>query len=99
MRGRRERALYVVPSPATPGLSAPERLALTLRRDATISGRCACGALLPRIRIRRGELVHAAMEHEADCPAAGGPRVEALVRRLGAELEHEAIIVELEIAE
>jgi hypothetical protein len=98
MRARRERVLYLVPSPATPGLSTSELLALTLRRDATVSGRCACGAVRPCIRYRRGEVVHFAMEHETDCPAGDGPHLEALVRRLGAQLEHEAIIVEIEIA-
>jgi hypothetical protein len=98
MRARRERVLYLVPSPATPGLSTSERLALTLRRDATVSGRCACGAVRPRIRVHRGEVMHFVMEHEADCPAADGPHLEALVRRLGQQLEHEAIIVEVELA-
>jgi hypothetical protein len=98
MRSRRERALYVVPSPATPGLSAAERLALTLRRDATVSGRCACGATMPPVRVRRGELVHLAMLHEPDCPAADGPLLDALVDRLGTRLEFESLVVEIEVA-
>jgi hypothetical protein len=38
------------------------------------------------------------MVHESDCPAADGPFLDALVRRLGDQLEHEAIIVEVEVA-
>jgi hypothetical protein len=36
-------ALSVIPSLSLPGLTEAEQLALTLRRGATISGRCACG--------------------------------------------------------
>jgi hypothetical protein len=98
MRSRRERGLCVVPSPNSPGLTTAERLALTLRRDATISGRCACGATMPRVRARRGEVVHAAMRHEPECPAADGPHIEALVRRLGNALQYDQVIIEFEVA-
>jgi hypothetical protein len=67
--------------------------------DATITGCCACGATLPRIRVRRGKAVqHVAMEHEPDCPAADGPYLAALLRRLGERLEYAAIAVEVEVA-
>jgi hypothetical protein len=38
------------------------------------------------------------MRHEPDCPAADGPQLEALARRLGDALEYESIVVELEVA-
>lgn len=88
----------VVPSPTTPGLTAGERLALTLRRDATVSRRCVCGAAMSRARVRRGEIVHVAIAHEADCPAADGPHFNRLIRRLGDRLEWESVVVELEVA-
>jgi hypothetical protein len=60
-RRRKQRRLYLLPD-------AAERLALTVRNDASLTGRCACGA--------EGELVHLApriaelrFEHEHDCPA------------------------------
>lgn len=95
---RRVRALVIVPSPSQAGLSAAERLALTLRRDASVSGRCICGAVAPRIRARRGEVTHIPMMHEADCPAADGPHLYALAARLGDAIEYEYIVAELEVA-
>ena len=92
---RRVRTLVIVPSPSQAGLSAAERLALTLRRDATVSGRCVCGAVAPRIRARRGETVHYAFHHERDCPAADGPHFQALASRLGDALQYEYVVVEV----
>ena len=95
---RRVRTLMVVPSPDSPGLTTAERLALTLRRDATVSGRCACGATLPRIRYRPGRVVHAAIEHEPDCPAADGPHLQQMAARLGGRLRYDHVLIELEVA-
>ncbi len=94
------RALYLVPSPDTPGLTAAERLALTLRRDATVAGRCVCGATFPPIRVVRGEAVDATMEHENDCPAANGPVFDRMLERLGGRraLRWESVVVEREVA-
>ncbi|HEY8645035.1 MAG TPA: hypothetical protein VIL77_04070 [Gaiellaceae bacterium] len=94
---RRVRALFLLPSPDQPGLSAAERLALTLRREATVSGRCVCGAVAPRVRARRGEVTHVAMVHESDCPAANSC-LQALAARLGDALTYEYVVVELEVA-
>lgn len=95
--GRRVKTLFVLPSPDTPGLTVGEQLALTVRRDATLSGRCACGATRPAVKIRRGRARDVAMEHERDCPAVSAT-LDVLVRRLGRALEYEAITVELEVA-
>jgi hypothetical protein len=38
------------------------------------------------------------MAHESDCPAADGPHLDALVRRLGARLEYESVVIEIEVA-
>lgn len=92
------RALYLVPSPTTPGLTAAEQVALRLRRDATVAGVCACGARFPRVRCRRGVVAKVAMIHEVDCPAADGPHFDQLVRRLGDRLEWETVVVEFEVA-
>jgi hypothetical protein len=88
------RALIIVPDPDQPGLTRAERLALTLRRDATASGRCACGATAPRVRAQPGAVNHRTMRHEHDCPAADGPVLEAMVERLGSRLEYVYAIVE-----
>lgn len=94
---RRVRALFVVPSPAAPGLTAAERLALTLRRDATIAGRCACGAVAPKARVKKGSIVVVPIEHAEDCPAASRV-VDELARRLGDQVEYELVGVEVEVA-
>ncbi len=88
----------LLPSPNQPGLTPAERLALTIRRDATVTGRCLCGAVAPCVRARRGEVTHYSMFHEADCPAADGPHLQALAARLGAAMEYETIIVDLPLA-
>jgi len=95
---RRVRALVFVPSPSQAGLSAAERLALTLRRDATVSGHCICGAVAPRVRARRGETVHYAFHHERDCPAADGPHLQALASRLGDLIQYEYVVVDVDVA-
>ncbi len=95
---RRMRALFVIPSPESPGLDPTERIKLQLRRDATIAGRCVCGARYPRVRARRGVVTHLAMVHQDDCPAADGPHLEQLVRRLGDRLEWQTVVVEFEVA-
>jgi hypothetical protein len=93
-RRRPIRALYVCPSPDTPGLTPAERLALTIRRDATVTGRCARGATM---RVDgKGAVVHAVMEHEEDCPAADGPHLRRLAERLGDRLRSDFVVVELE---
>jgi hypothetical protein len=98
MRNRTVRALMLVPSPDQPGLTSAERLALSLRRDATVTGRCICGAVAPRVRARWGEVTHYSMLHESGCPAADGPHLRALARRLGSDLAYETVVVELEVA-
>jgi hypothetical protein len=97
---RKVRALYLVPSPNMPGLTAAERVALTLRRDATIAGRCACGATFPRVVVRRGRHVDVEMRHEPDCPAADGPHLVRMLERLGGPtaLAYETVVVELDVA-
>jgi hypothetical protein len=92
------RVLFLLPSPTQPGLTDAERVALTLRRDATITRRCVCGATAALPRVRPGEVAHYWMAHEPDCPAADGPHLERLVRRLGANLKYEPIVVEMEVA-
>lgn len=93
------KALYLVPSPRMPGLTAAERLALTVRRDATLAGRCVCGATFPPVvRARAGELASLEMEHEADCPAAHGPTLDRMLERIGRRaIEYEPVVVELEV--
>lgn len=90
--------LFLVASPDTPGLTVAERLALTLRRDATISGRCACGAKRPTVRINPPELVQVELVHADDCPAADGPHLERLRNRLGDQLEWDTVLVQVKAA-
>jgi hypothetical protein len=96
-RQRTIRALLVIPDPDQPGLSRSEQLGLRLRADATISGRCACGASCPPIRFRPGDIRVVPMEPEADCPATS-PEVERLAYRLGAALQFRQVIVEFKVA-
>jgi hypothetical protein len=99
-RRRTVRALVLVPDPTQPGLTPAERLALTLRAEATATGRCACGATRPPIRARRGEYVEVAIVHRHDCPAADGPHIDRLVARLGGEgsVLYAAVVVDVEVA-
>jgi hypothetical protein len=93
-----ERALFVVPSPNQPGLTEAERFALRLRRDATVTGRCVCGAVRRPVRANRATLNHAAMVHENDCPAADGSHFQRLVERLGPGIAYELITADVEVA-
>jgi hypothetical protein len=66
------------------------RLALGLRNDATLNGRCpACGARGPNraerrrlARKHRGEVVERTIWHAPDCPA-GDDRLAELIREAG----------------
>src|SRR5687768_10969066 len=54
--------------------------AVARHRRATLSGRCECGA---RFQVRGRDaagLIHAAMEHERDCPASDHHCIELLSR-------------------
>jgi hypothetical protein len=64
--------LFLLPDPDQPGLTDAERLGLRVRNDASITGQCACGAIMTLD----------GMEHEHDCPAVS-PLIERLARRLG----------------
>jgi hypothetical protein len=59
------------------GATAAERLALEIRNRATLTGRCACGAVA-RFRgvdeLGRGHLV---WTHEPDCPATSSAALRA----------------------
>lgn len=96
--GRTLRTLFVLPDPDQAGLTPGERLALTLRRDASISGVCVCGATAKPIRYRKGQIMQLPFEHEHDCPAADGPHLERMVKRLGSALQYRAVIAEIEVA-
>jgi hypothetical protein len=91
-------ALVLVADPQQNGLTDRERIALTLRADATATGRCACGAVWPRLRLKRGKVTHATMLHAADCPAASIDVLSALAARLGPSLKFAALRVELKQA-
>lgn len=94
---RTVRALVIVADPDAAGLIPPERLALQLRREATITGRCACGAVAPPVRIRQGKVTHWPVEHEHDCPAASAA-VDRLAARLGDRVLYQTLVVDLEVA-
>jgi hypothetical protein len=89
------RAVFVLPDPDQPGLTAAERVALRVRNDATLTGRCVCGATAPRPRYRRGAVGVLPMRHAADCPAADGPVPDAIARRFGADLAHVLVVGEV----
>jgi hypothetical protein len=96
---RRLKTLFVVVDPEQPGLLPAERLALRLRRDATVSGVCACGAIRPLLRPGRvGGVVHAVVLHESDCPAADGPHLRRLAARLGPAIQYAFVEAEIEVA-
>ena len=97
MSRRTVRALILVPDPEQAGLTQAERLALRLRRDASINGSCVCGAIAPPIRYRSGEVVSVTMLHEHDCPAADGPHLDRLAVRLGSRLVYQTIRAEIEV--
>ena len=64
------RAVAIVSDAGGPGLTSAERVALTIRNDATATGRCACGATweLP-VALIPGTINRGRMIHEDDCPA------------------------------
>lgn len=92
-RRRRKRALALVPS-ARRSASAKVELGLRLRSEATLTGRCACGAKREAFEVlSNGSLVPTAepnlapgtvtfirFEHEHDCPAAS-PELERAYER------------------
>lgn len=57
-----------------------ERLALTVRLDATASLVCACGARARVIEQELSGVTHAVMEHENNCPAVS-PVANRAMRR------------------
>lgn len=66
------RVVAVAPMPAA-GCPPALTLALTMRAEATATGRCGCGAFVdyPALRDSIGSGLHnLALEHEHDCPAA-----------------------------
>lgn len=91
-RRRRQRMLALVPA-ATSATGADVQLALRLRNEATLTGRCACGAvgetfevlddgsLVPAAEIAPGGLYYTRFEHEHDCPAGDGPYLDAALDR------------------
>lgn len=92
-RERRQwlRTLALIPTPAD-GASAKVQLALRLRNEATLTGRCACGAvqelfeveadgsLRPASAVTAGHAYYAQFQHADDCPAIS-PEVERAVAR------------------
>jgi hypothetical protein len=91
------RVLHIIPDVSQPGLTEAERLALTVRNDASVSGACACGARSSPNRATRralkGELVVFPMVHRPDCPAIS-PVLEELVDRLGPDLRFRPLVRE-----
>ncbi len=80
---------YVVIRPS-PALPHPVRQALARRRQATLTGRCACGARLSL----EGRIGHATMGHESDCPASNDA-LRALLDEHGVradDLEQELVV-------
>jgi hypothetical protein len=61
------RTLVLVPEPCE-GATAAERIALTVRNSATLTGRCACGAT-PDVEELAPGVYRAVFRHEDDCPA------------------------------
>lgn len=64
---RRGSALYVLPD-IDDRLPADLKNAIARRNQATVTGRCACGART-RIISRAGGVINAEMAHQHDCPA------------------------------
>jgi hypothetical protein len=87
----------IVPSPSQPGLSPAERLALTVRRDATMRGACACGARAEPAQVRGGGVAVMPLLHMDDCPAVS-PLLERLAGRLGDRGVYELVVAEIEVA-
>lgn len=91
------RAIVVVPDPNQPGLTPAERLALQVRVDALLAGRCACGAR-GTIHATEHGLAIAGFAHEPDCPAIS-PALERLAARLGERLAYLELRAELHVDE
>jgi hypothetical protein len=64
---RRPRMLAIVREPRE-GATAAERIALTVRNSATLTGKCACGAT-PDVEELAPGVYRAVFRHEDDCPA------------------------------
>lgn len=77
-KGRAVFLVGPVPDGAPPELAA----ALRRRREATIAGRCACGARWHPGRVRPGHVATAALRHEDSC-SAHNVAIAALAARLG----------------
>jgi hypothetical protein len=93
-------AIFVIPALDQPTrLSKLERRALRVQRDATLSGRCACGAAMPSaVDAKAGDVQNWVMEHQPPCPAAGRTLAD-LAARLGPALTLELLPVELELSD
>jgi hypothetical protein len=89
-RTGRPHALALLPAPAANATPAV-RLGLRLRREASLTGACACGAVAtdfeittdgmkPAATIRPGGVYVRAVAHEPDCPAVS-PELERAAQR------------------
>jgi hypothetical protein len=65
---RRPRVLVLVRDPRE-GATAAERIALTVRNEATLTGRCICGATPEDVQELGPGVYRAVFRHEDDCPA------------------------------
>jgi hypothetical protein len=65
---RRPRTIVFVPEPREDATAA-ERLALEIRNRATLTGRCACGAVAHFRGVDELGCGHLVWTHEPDCPA------------------------------
>ena len=74
----RDGAIFVLPK-LTEDMPTDLKDALAIRREATISGRCKCGAALS-IATAAGGFASAVMNHEQDCPASDR-NIHALLAR------------------
>jgi hypothetical protein len=64
----RPRMLVLVPE-LREGATAAERIALTVRNSATLTGRCICGATPEGVQELAPGVYRAVFRHEDDCPA------------------------------
>jgi len=78
--------VVIVPDLESPRLTIAERMALSVRNAATVSGRCACGAVIQGLpdELVPGEFTHVRMVHEDDCPAISNAALRG-ARKLGSE--------------
>lgn len=63
------RIVFVTPE-ITDHLPEEVKNALMVRREATMTGKCQCGAEYDWTQIKEGAVSAALMQHEDDCPAA-----------------------------